>query len=52
MARFTAIFSLLLITALLGASDARADLAKWDQAKVTAAAEELAAAIRWAGSSA
>ena len=42
MARFTAIFSLLLITALFGASDARADLAKWDQAKVTAAAEELA----------
>ena len=30
------------MTALLGASDARADLAKWDQAKVTATAEELA----------
>ena len=45
MARFTtAIFSLLLMATILGVSDARADLTKWDQAKVTAAAEELAQA--------
>ena len=40
----TTIFSLLLATTFAGASDARADLAKWDSAKVTAAAEELAQA--------
>jgi hypothetical protein len=45
LARFTPqIFGLLLVTALLGASDARADVATWDQAKVTAAAEELSQA--------
>jgi hypothetical protein len=36
-----AIFSLLLMAALVIGSDARADLAKWDQKKVTAAAEQL-----------
>jgi hypothetical protein len=35
------IFSLLMTIGLLSASDARADLAEWDQAKVTAVAEEL-----------
>jgi hypothetical protein len=40
----SAIFGVLLMTALLGASGARADVSKWDQAKVTAAAEELAQA--------
>jgi hypothetical protein len=45
LARLTsAIFGLLLTTALLGASDARADLSKWDQEKATAAAEQLAEA--------
>ena len=45
LARFTAaILSLMLMTAILGVPDARADLAKWDQAKVTAAAEDLARA--------
>ena len=43
MARLTsAIFSLVLMAALLAGSDARAELAKWDQEKVTAAAEQLA----------
>ena len=45
MARLTsAIFGLLLTTALLAAPDARADLSKWDQTKVTATAEQLAQA--------
>ncbi len=40
----TTILSLLLAATLVAASDARAELAKWNQAKVTAAAEELAQA--------
>ncbi len=45
----TTIFTLLLAVTLAGASDVRADLAKWDQAKVTAVAEELAQATATLG---
>jgi hypothetical protein len=41
LARSKTIFSLLLVAALAGSSVARADLAEWDQAKVTAAADGL-----------
>ena len=45
LARFTTtVFGLLLMATILGVSDVRADLAKWDQAKVTAGAEALAQA--------
>ncbi len=46
MARSTTLASLLLAPVLLAAPDARAELATWDQEKVTAIAEEISQAAQ------